>query len=80
MHHMNEQRKSFVRTIFAVAFVLSFGGNGYSAEMQRLTLGYSTLGPAGTGLWMAKEIGAFENMVSTPISFSFRPVPSSSRP
>jgi ABC-type nitrate/sulfonate/bicarbonate transport system substrate-binding protein len=60
MHHMNEQRKSFVRTIFAVAFVLSFGGNGYSAEMQRLTLGYSTLGPAGTGLWMAKEIGAFE--------------------
>jgi ABC-type nitrate/sulfonate/bicarbonate transport system substrate-binding protein len=28
--------------------------------MKKLTLGYSTVGPAGTGLWMAKEIGAFE--------------------
>jgi NitT/TauT family transport system substrate-binding protein len=39
---------------------LSFDGSGYSADMRRLTLGYSTVGPAGTGLWMAKEIGAFE--------------------
>ena len=33
---------------------------GYTAESRKFTLGYSTVGPAGTGLWMAKEIGAFE--------------------
>jgi NitT/TauT family transport system substrate-binding protein len=31
-----------------------------SAQGKKLTLGYSTVGPAGTGLWMAKETGAFE--------------------
>jgi ABC-type nitrate/sulfonate/bicarbonate transport system substrate-binding protein len=31
-----------------------------SAEPKKFRLGYSTVGPAGTGLWMAKEIGAFE--------------------
>src|ERR1044071_156132 len=31
-----------------------------AAEMKKITFGYSTLGPAGTGLWMAKEIGGFE--------------------
>jgi ABC-type nitrate/sulfonate/bicarbonate transport system substrate-binding protein len=33
---------------------------GEAAEAKKFTLGYSTVGPAGTGLWMAKEIGAFE--------------------
>ena len=33
---------------------------GYTAESRKFTLGYSTLGPAGPGLWRAKEIGAFE--------------------
>ena len=39
---------------------LSFVAPGHPAELKKLTLGYSTVGPAGTGLWMAKEIGAFE--------------------
>jgi NitT/TauT family transport system substrate-binding protein len=30
-----------------------------AAELKKFTLGYSTVGPAGTGLWMAKETGAF---------------------
>lgn len=30
------------------------------AQGKKLTVGYSTVGPAGTGLWMAKETGAFE--------------------
>lgn len=30
------------------------------AQSKKLTVGYSTVGPAGTGLWMAKETGAFE--------------------
>jgi ABC-type nitrate/sulfonate/bicarbonate transport system substrate-binding protein len=40
-------------------FLLSASG-GETAELRKFTLGYSTVGPAGTGLWMAKEIGAFE--------------------
>jgi ABC-type nitrate/sulfonate/bicarbonate transport system substrate-binding protein len=39
---------------------LSFVALGHPAELKKITLGYSTVGPAGTGLWMAKEIGAFE--------------------
>src|SRR4029453_13934766 len=31
-----------------------------SAELRRITLGYSSIGPMATGFWMAKEIGAFE--------------------
>lgn len=35
-------------------------GQGYSAEKTKLTLGYSTTGPTAVGLWMAKDIGAFD--------------------
>lgn len=60
MDHMKQPCKFFARVMLALVFLLLCGGNGYSAEMRKLTLGYSTVGPAGTGLWMAKEIGAFE--------------------
>jgi NitT/TauT family transport system substrate-binding protein len=43
----------------AFLFVLSAKG-GETAELRKFAIGYSTVGPAGTGLWMAKEIGAFE--------------------
>ena len=48
---------------FALLFLaasLPLVGNGGTAELKKIRLGYSTVGPAGTGLWMAKEIGAFE--------------------
>lgn len=47
----------------AMAALLSFSllaAAADSAEPRKFTLGYSTVGPAGTGLWMAKEIGAFQ--------------------
>lgn len=50
----------FERSLLAVLVFSFLGGAGYPAELKKLTLGYSTVGPAGTGLWMAKEIGAFE--------------------
>jgi NitT/TauT family transport system substrate-binding protein len=50
----------FKRTMVAVVGYSLLSGAGYAAEMKKFTLGYSTVGPAGTGLWMAKEIGAFE--------------------
>src|SRR5574342_1318069 len=52
--------RSIARAVWGFVFLLLFGGDGFAAELKKLTLGYSTVGPAGTGLWMAKEIGAFE--------------------
>ena len=47
--------------IFVAALLLSlFARGGGAAELKKLTVGYSTVGPAGIGLWMAKEIGAFD--------------------
>src|SRR5207249_1725419 len=50
----------------------------YSAEKAKLTLGYSTTGPTAVGLWMAKEIGAFDKYGVDPslifISSSSSPV------
>jgi ABC-type nitrate/sulfonate/bicarbonate transport system substrate-binding protein len=57
---MKQLRKSIQRAVLGLVFLLFFVGDGLAAEVKKLTLGYSTVGPAGTGLWMAKEIGAFE--------------------
>jgi ABC-type nitrate/sulfonate/bicarbonate transport system substrate-binding protein len=46
--------------VLIVTAVFIFAVSGHAAEAKKFTLGYSTVGPAGTGLWMAKEIGAFE--------------------
>ena len=39
-----------------------------AAEPSRISFGFSSIGAAGTGVWMAKEIGAFENMDSMQTS------------
>ena len=38
----------------------------YAAEKTKLTLAYSTTGPTAVGLWMAKEIGAFDKYGADP--------------
>ena len=48
-----------MRVLMAMLVLLS-AGDGETAELRKFTLGYSTVGPAGIGLWMAKEIGTFE--------------------
>ena len=48
-----------MRVLMAVLVLLA-ARDGETAELRKFTLGYSTVGPAGIGLWMAKEIGAFE--------------------
>ena len=50
----------FVMRVLMAVLVLLSAGDGETAELRKFTLGYSTVGPAGIGLWMAKEIGAFE--------------------
>ena len=39
---------------------LLWGVTTSAAELRRITLGYSSIGPMATGFWMAKDIGAFE--------------------
>jgi NitT/TauT family transport system substrate-binding protein len=50
----------FMGALTALHVLLLSAWDGETAELRKFTLGYSTVGPAGTGLWMAKEIGAFE--------------------
>ncbi|HEU5465026.1 MAG TPA: ABC transporter substrate-binding protein [Candidatus Binatia bacterium] len=50
----------FLIRVLMVVLILSSARYGETAELKKFTLGYSTVGPAGIGLWMAKEIGAFE--------------------
>jgi ABC-type nitrate/sulfonate/bicarbonate transport system substrate-binding protein len=60
MAHTKQPCRFFTTMILAVGFFLFYAVGGYSAELRKLSLGYSTVGPSGIGLWMAKEIGAFE--------------------
>jgi NitT/TauT family transport system substrate-binding protein len=60
MDPVNGRFRLIARTMLALTFLLPFSRSGYSAELRKLSLGYSTVGPSGIGLWMAKEIGAFE--------------------
>jgi ABC-type nitrate/sulfonate/bicarbonate transport system substrate-binding protein len=53
-------RVPIVFTLLTVLLTSISSTPGDTAEPRKFTLGYSTVGPAGLGLWMAKEIGAFE--------------------
>jgi ABC-type nitrate/sulfonate/bicarbonate transport system substrate-binding protein len=48
-----------LKRIFFVLFAL-LAAQGDAAERAKLTLGYSSTGPTGVGLWVAKDIGAFD--------------------
>src|SRR5262245_4846852 len=48
-----------LKRIFFVLFAL-LAAQGDAAERVKLTLGYSSTGPTGVGLWVAKDIGAFD--------------------
>ena len=50
----------FTRALITVLLFLLSAEGGETAELRKFTVGYSTVGPAGIGLWMAKEIGAFD--------------------
>ena len=57
---MKRQGDFLQRSLLVLSVLLFLLGQGYSAEKTKLTLGYSTTGPTAVGLWMAKEIGAFD--------------------
>ena len=57
---MPDYRQNFAQLLLCVPAILLLAAGTHGAELKKFRLGYSTVGPAGTGLWMAKEIGAFE--------------------
>jgi len=57
---MNKPWQHFARVLLISLVIVPFPLGRGAAEQKKFTLGYSTVGPAGTGLWMAKETGAFE--------------------
>jgi NitT/TauT family transport system substrate-binding protein len=48
------------RALCAIALLLLSVAYVPAAELRKITFGYSTIGSQATGVWMAKEIGAFE--------------------
>ena len=57
---MNHPWRCFTHALLGASVILLLAVGAQAAELGKFRLGYSTVGPAGTGLWMAKEIGAFE--------------------
>ena len=55
---MHRQAEFFER--ISLALFLLLAGQADAAERAKLTLGYSTTGPTAVGLWVAKDIGAFD--------------------
>ena len=51
-----------LRTTIRLAFILtlSFFGSGDASAQSKMTVAYSSIGPMATGVWMAKDSGAFE--------------------
>ena len=50
----------FKRILLAALLVALLIERSGAAERAKLTLGYSSTGPTGVGLWVAKDIGAFD--------------------
>jgi ABC-type nitrate/sulfonate/bicarbonate transport system substrate-binding protein len=48
-----------LKSLVAICFLLATT-SVHGAERAKLTLGYSSTGPTGVGLWVAKDIGAFD--------------------
>jgi len=57
MKRLKMQTTGGIVFLSALLFLTS---HAVAAELRRITFGYSSIGPMMHGLWMAKEIGAFE--------------------
>jgi ABC-type nitrate/sulfonate/bicarbonate transport system substrate-binding protein len=57
---MMPHARSVRRTLPLLILLVSFTGQTHSADRTKIILGYSTTGPTAVGLWVAKDIGAFD--------------------
>ena len=53
---------SFLKNLLCVLAIVTLviGSRGFAAESKKIVFAYSSIGPMATGVWMAKESGAFE--------------------
>jgi NitT/TauT family transport system substrate-binding protein len=74
--HLRRQAELIGRATLAVLVLAFFTTKCAAAEKAKLTLAYSTTGPTAVGLWMAKDIGAFDkyNVDPSLIFISSSPV------
>ncbi len=56
----HRQRNLLKLILYALFSVWFLGSEARAAEPKRITFAYSSIGSMATGVWMAKEIGAFE--------------------
>jgi NitT/TauT family transport system substrate-binding protein len=49
-----------LKGVFLLFMIFLFGSNGNAAEPRKVVVAYSSIGSMATGVWMAKEVGAFE--------------------
>jgi ABC-type nitrate/sulfonate/bicarbonate transport system substrate-binding protein len=53
--------KSLTKALIVIIAVFTFGTSaGFAADAKKIVFAYSSIGPMATGVWMAKESGAFE--------------------
>lgn len=52
--------RSLLLSFFLLLMALPLRFHASAAETKKIVFGYSSIGPMATGVWMAKEIGAFE--------------------
>jgi ABC-type nitrate/sulfonate/bicarbonate transport system substrate-binding protein len=57
---MKSQSDFFKCVSLALLAVIFVAGSIHAAEKTKLNFGYSTTGPTAVGLWVAKDIGAFD--------------------
>jgi ABC-type nitrate/sulfonate/bicarbonate transport system substrate-binding protein len=57
---MKNQSDCFKCISLALFAVIFFAGSIHAADKAKLNFGYSTTGPTAVGLWVAKDIGAFD--------------------
>ena len=63
---MKQAAQFLERPSLVLPLLLFLAAQSYAAEKIKLTLAYSTTGPTAVGLWMAKEIGAFDKHGADP--------------
>lgn len=58
--HLKQPWKFLHQAVLVLLVLLFHASQSDAAEKKKITFGFSAISPTGTGLWMAKEIGAFD--------------------
>ena len=58
--YMKRAKPKISATVVIFSVFLCLTSHAAAAELQKVAFGYSSIGPMMHGLWMAKEVGAFE--------------------